>query len=104
MKAMATLRHRTARKFIRKITLSSKPFACYSASVGTDGDIARYLSNRQEELDSAAEYRAMAESEKDPRLSSIYSNLARTEEKHAAFWESRIAQAGQPVPPRRVSF
>ena len=49
-------------------------------------DVQRYRENWQDEVDSAAEYRAMAASEADPRLAQVYTNLARMEEAHIAFW------------------
>jgi vacuolar iron transporter family protein len=65
---------------------------------------ARYLENWQDEVDSAAEYRAMAVAESDPRLAKVYANLAAMEEAHIAFWEKRLRDAGAPVPPRRASW
>ena len=65
---------------------------------------ARYLENWQDEVDSAAEYRAMVAAEPDPRLAKVYANLAAMEETHIAFWEKRLRDAGVPVPPRRASW
>ena len=65
---------------------------------------ARYLENWQDEVDSAAEYRAMAAAEPDPRLAKVYANLAAMEEAHIAFWEKRLRDAGASVPPRRASW
>jgi vacuolar iron transporter family protein len=65
---------------------------------------ARYLENWQDEVDSAAEYRAMAAAEPDSRLAKVYANLAAMEETHIAFWEKRLRAAGVPVPPRRASW
>jgi VIT1/CCC1 family predicted Fe2+/Mn2+ transporter len=67
-------------------------------------DARRYLENWQDEVDSAAEYRAMAASEPDPRLAKVYANLAAMEEGHIAFWEERLRSAGAKVPPRRASW
>ena len=67
-------------------------------------DARRYLENWQDEVDSAAEYRAMAASEPDPRLAKVYVNLAAMEEGHIAFWEERLRSAGARVPPRRASW
>src|SRR6266481_902395 len=64
----------------------------------------RYLENWQDEVDSATEYRAMAASERDPRLVRVYANLAEMEEAHIAFWEDRLRKAGASVPPRRPSW
>jgi vacuolar iron transporter family protein len=72
--------------------------------MGDRSEAARYLENWQDEVDSAAEYRAMAAGESDPRLSKVYANLAAMEESHIAFWEQRLRAAGTPVPPRRPSW
>jgi hypothetical protein len=64
----------------------------------------RYLENWQDEVDSAAKYRAMAASERDPRLVKVYANLAEMEEAHITFWEDRLRKAGASVPPRRPSW
>jgi vacuolar iron transporter family protein len=74
---------------------------------GVAGDrdaAARYLENWQDEVDSAAEYRAMAAAEPDPRLAKVYASLAAMEEAHIAFWEKRLRDAGASVPPRRASW
>src|SRR5258705_9594218 len=68
------------------------------------GEAARYLENWQDEVDSAAEYRAMAAAETDPRLARIYANLAAMEDAPVAFWERRVSGVGAPVPPRRASW
>src|SRR5947199_4513285 len=67
-------------------------------------EIPRYLENWQDEVDSAAEYRAMAAAEADHRLAKVYSNLAAMEESHIAFWEDRLRKAGGSVPSRRPSW
>jgi vacuolar iron transporter family protein len=67
-------------------------------------DLERYRRNRQEELDSAAQYRAMAESEAHAGTVDVYRRLAAVEEKHAAFWEQRLRQAGVEPGPHRPSF
>src|ERR1700758_3452203 len=70
----------------------------------TAEDSRRYLENWQEEIDSAAEYRAMANSEPDASLAKVYGNLARMEEAHITFWEDKLRQAGVEVGPRRPSW
>lgn len=60
----------------------------------TSQDIRRYRENLQDEIDSAAQYRAMAAREGDPNLARIYGRLAEVEEKHAAFWRRRLGEAG----------
>src|SRR5467141_1723106 len=72
--------------------------------MGDRSERARYLENWQDEVDSAAEYRAMATGESDPRLAKVYTNLAAMEEAHIAFWEARLRAAGAPIPPRRPSW
>ena len=70
----------------------------------TADDSRRYLENWQEEIDSAAEYRAMAHSEPDASLARVYGNLARMEEAHITFWEDRLRLAGVEVGARRPSW
>jgi vacuolar iron transporter family protein len=65
---------------------------------------ATYRVNRKDELDSAALYRALSEAEESPELAQVYTRLAEVEEEHAAFWEERLRQAGQEVPPHRVGW
>ena len=67
-------------------------------------DVERYRENWQDEIDSAAEYRAMAESEPDPKIAKVYSNLARMEEAHIGFWEDKLRAAGESVGERRPSW
>src|SRR5881409_3012471 len=72
--------------------------------MATREDSRRYLENWQDEIDSAAEYRAMASSEPDGSLARVYGNLARMEEAHIAFWEDKLRLAGAEVGPRRPSW
>jgi len=58
------------------------------------GSVARYRSNLQGEVDSAALYRAMAEAESDSRLSEVYRRLAAVEEAHAEFWRKELQRRG----------
>jgi len=67
-------------------------------------DVERYRENWQDEVDSAAEYRAMASSEADPKIAKVYSNLAKMEEAHIGFWEERLRAAGEKVGERRPSW
>src|SRR5258708_38093214 len=59
-----------------------------------DGSVARYRTNLQGEVDSAALYRAMADAEKDPHLSEVYRRLAAVEEAHAEFWKKELDRVG----------
>lgn len=67
-------------------------------------DLARYRANLQDEIDSAALYRTLADVESQPPLAEVYRRLALVEERHAQFWEQRLQAAGQPVLPRRPSW
>jgi len=75
-----------------------------SSIMGDSADARRYLENWQDEVDSAAEYRAMSASEPDPRLAKVYANLAAMEEGHIGFWEDRLRRVGAKVPPLRASW
>ena len=55
---------------------------------------ARYRANLQGEVDSAGLYRALAQSESDPRLSEVYRRLAAVEEAHAEFWRKQLQRIG----------
>src|SRR5262249_61755302 len=68
----------------------------------TARDIERYRQNWQDEIDSAARYRGMAEGEGRSGMATVYRDLAGMEEKHAAFWERRLADGGAPAGPRGV--
>ncbi len=67
-------------------------------------ELARYKSNLQAERDGAALYRTLAEIETQPPLVEVYRRLADSEDRHAAFWEQKIREAGGAVPPVRVSL
>lgn len=67
-------------------------------------DPARYRANWQDEVDSASLYRALAAVEEQQPLARLYLRLAETEEAHALFWERKLQDAGQPLPPRRVGW
>jgi vacuolar iron transporter family protein len=57
----------------------------------------RYRTNLQGEVDSAVLYRALAETETDPRLKEVYSRLAAVEEAHAEFWRKQLDRIGARV-------
>lgn len=67
-------------------------------------DVERFLNNRQKEIDGAALYRVLAETEKQPQLGQVYKRLAESEEKHAAVWEGKLAALNLKVPPRKLSW
>jgi VIT1/CCC1 family predicted Fe2+/Mn2+ transporter len=76
---------------------------CYQAGMGDD-DLRRFRANRQGEVDSAAQYRAMAAGEPDTGVARIYRELAEVEEKHAGFWEAKLHERGIDPGPRRPSW
>lgn len=53
----------------------------------------RYRSNLQGEVDGAAVYAALADSESDPKLSEVFRRLAAVERAHGDFWRSRMNKA-----------
>ncbi len=70
----------------------------------TSKDETRYLANWQKEVDGTALYLVLAEIEKQPKLAEVFRLMAASEEKHTAFWEKRLEQAGVKLPRRRVSW
>lgn len=58
----------------------------------------QYLEYRDDERNSAALYRALADAEKNPKIAEVYRRLAVTEEGHAATWEEKLRAAHAPVP------
>lgn len=52
------------------------------------------LESLQDEKNGAYLYDALAQAEKDERLSEVYRRMAAVERKHAAAWEERLLQAG----------
>lgn len=70
----------------------------------TRDDVAQYKANLQDEIDSAALYRVLAEIEQQPQLAEVYRRLATVEEKHAQFWERQLRAAGVETPPCRPGW
>ncbi|MBI5842632.1 MAG: VIT1/CCC1 transporter family protein [Chloroflexi bacterium] len=64
-------------------------------------DVKRYLANRQKEIDGAALYLSLAETEKQPQLAEVYRKLSASEAKHADAWDKKIRGSGV-KPPARV--
>ena len=62
--------------------------------MATQDDVRRYRANWQDEIDSAALYRALAVAEHQPQLSKVYAQLAATEEAHADFWAQKVRATG----------
>lgn len=70
----------------------------------TQDKASRYKANFQDEVDSAALYRALAQFEPNPQLAEVYRRLASIEESHAEFWAKRLRGLGEPVPERRPGW
>jgi vacuolar iron transporter family protein len=68
------------------------------------GSQQRYTANLQGEVDSAALYETLSETEKNPQLAQVYSRLAAVESAHAEFWRKQMAALGQRVPQLRPGF
>lgn len=58
------------------------------------GDVDRYRHNRQDEIDSATVYEAMADAESQSDIATVYRRLAETEREHAAFWAEQLREVG----------
>jgi VIT1/CCC1 family predicted Fe2+/Mn2+ transporter len=76
----------------------------HDAHAPTKADLARYRANRQNEIDGAAQYHAMATGEARTDVADLYRKLAAMEEKHAGFWEERLRAAGVDPGPRKASW
>jgi vacuolar iron transporter family protein len=64
----------------------------------------RYTANLQGEVDSAALYRTLSETEKNRELAQVYARLGAVEEAHAEFWKRKLAAVDQRIPRLRPSF
>src|SRR6516162_9371339 len=64
----------------------------------------RFTANLQGEVDSAALYRTLAQTEKNPQLAQVYRRLAAIEEAHAEYWKNHIAAIDHKVPSLRPGF
>ncbi|ACZ43440.1 protein of unknown function DUF125 transmembrane [Thermobaculum terrenum ATCC BAA-798] len=67
-------------------------------------EVERYRHNWQDEVDSAALYRALSRAERNQQLAEVYRRLADTEQAHAEFWARKLQAAGVPVPPARPGW
>ena len=63
----------------------------------------QYLEYRNDERNSAALYRALAEVEKNPKIAEVYRRLATTEDGHAATWEEKLKAAQSPAPQFKIA-
>jgi len=60
-----------------------------------NNDARRYRENLQGEIDGIALYEALAQSEKDEKLSAVYRRLAQVERAHAEFWTKALEKLGE---------
>ena len=67
-------------------------------------DAERYLVNWQKEIDGAALYQVLAETEKQSQMAEVYQKLAASEEKHAATWEKKLEELKVSIPPRKPTW
>jgi VIT1/CCC1 family predicted Fe2+/Mn2+ transporter len=65
---------------------------------------ARYRSNLQGEIDSAALYKALADAEENPQIAEVYRRLGAVEEAHAEFWRQELARVGARLPALRAGW
>ena len=70
----------------------------------TAADVERYRGFRQDEVDAANLYRAMAATESRDEIADLYLRLAASEDRHAELWEAQLEQAGLAVGERRPSW
>jgi vacuolar iron transporter family protein len=61
-------------------------------------DIRRYIAFLDDERNSAMLYRALSETDENPKIAGLYKRLAETEERHARVWEEKLKEAGVAVP------
>lgn len=64
----------------------------------------RFRSNLRIERDNAALYGRLAELATDARISQVYRRIAQGEQVNAQFWESRLREMGEIVPPPRIGL
>src|SRR5512141_3280266 len=67
-------------------------------------DVKRYLANLQKEIDGAALYQVLADTEKQPQMAKVYGKLAASEEKHAAAWEKKLSALKVSIPARKPTW
>jgi VIT1/CCC1 family predicted Fe2+/Mn2+ transporter len=66
--------------------------------------VRRYRNNLRIERDNAALYGRLAELATDARLARAYRRIAKGETVNAGFWEARLRELGETVPPARVGL
>src|ERR1700676_2229069 len=91
------------RTLAREMYSRSRPKETVMAETKTQTG-ARYRSNLQGEIDSAALYRALADAEENPQLAEVYRRLGAVEEAHAEFWRKQLAKVGARLPVLRAGW
>lgn len=66
--------------------------------MASSDDIRRYIAFLDDERNSAMLYRALSETDENPKIAGLYKRLAETEERHALMWEEKLKEAGVSVP------
>ena len=64
----------------------------------------RFRNNLRIERDNAALYARLAELASDPQLAHAYRRIAAGERGNAQFWEARLGELGEDVPPPRIGL
>jgi VIT1/CCC1 family predicted Fe2+/Mn2+ transporter len=64
------------------------------AQPNSASDTIRYRANLQGEIDGAAVYTALAQSEQNPQMAEVFHRLAAVEQAHASFWRKRLDAVG----------
>jgi len=69
-----------------------------------DHETLRALANLEDELNGVVLYKALAENEKDSRLSEVYARMASIEQRHADAWKKRLENEAVAIPAFRPSW
>jgi VIT1/CCC1 family predicted Fe2+/Mn2+ transporter len=69
-----------------------------------DEKISRYIENWLDERNGAALYYAISAAEKEPKLKDVYRRMAEAEERHSNFWETKLKDAGYPLPKFKLNW
>lgn len=67
-------------------------------------ELRRYRTNLSDELNAVALYNALANVERDAKISEVYRRMAAVEQRHADVWSGKLRQAGVDAPSFRPSW
>jgi rubrerythrin len=76
-----------------------KEYFFREGSMPDNDDVKQYFVNLQKEIDGAALYAALAETEKQPQMAEVYKKLTASEEMHAAASENKLMELKISIPP-----